>query len=117
MRRQWRSWQRRDSHRSRLLTRIGVATAIAAAATALGVVAATRAPAATLGPPVGHGNLSISKQYFGSTTEPYTGMVTPTFRYTMTNRRGMRVELLSCTLSMPVRLILAPRFSVLPEVT
>jgi Aldose 1-epimerase len=95
MRRQWRSWQRRDSNRSSLTTRIGVAAAITVAATALGVVAATRAPAATVGPPVMHGNLSISKQYFGSTTEPYTGKVTPTFRYTMTNRKGMKIELLS----------------------
>ncbi|MGH3294392.1 MAG: hypothetical protein ACRDP7_21565, partial [Trebonia sp.] len=73
---------------------------ILAAATAVGVVAAL-APSATAQPVTGQMNaghaapLSISKQYFGSTTEPYTGKVTPTYRYTLTNGRGMSVDLLS----------------------
>src|ERR1700733_6884440 len=43
----------------------------------------------------GHGHLSISKQYFGSTVEPYTGQNTPTYRYTLTNANGVSVDLLS----------------------
>jgi aldose 1-epimerase len=40
-------------------------------------------------------SLSITKTYFGSTTEPYTGKETPTYRYTLTNANGMSVDLLS----------------------
>jgi aldose 1-epimerase len=43
----------------------------------------------------GHSSLGITKQFFGSTTEPYTGKVTPTYRYTLTNSKGMKVQLLS----------------------
>jgi aldose 1-epimerase len=77
-----------------------VGAGILAAATALGVAAAV-APSATaqpVTPTAKAGNaapLSISKQYFGSTTEPYTGKVTPTYRYTLSNGRGMSVDLLS----------------------
>jgi len=80
-----------------MAARTGAAAVIAAALTALGMVAATRAPAATVAAPVhgSHGSLSISKQYFGAAIEPYTGKETPTYRYTLTNARGMKVELLS----------------------
>ncbi|HEY1670314.1 MAG TPA: aldose epimerase family protein [Trebonia sp.] len=77
-----------------------VGAGLLAAATALGVAAAV-APSATaqpVTPTAKAGNaapLSISKQYFGSTTEPYTGKVTPTYRYTLSNGRGMSVDLLS----------------------
>ncbi len=73
---------------------------ILAAATAIGVAAAV-APSATAQPVTNQaksgngGSLSISKQYFGSTTEPYTGKVTPTYRYTLSNGSGMSVDLLS----------------------
>jgi aldose 1-epimerase len=61
-----------------------------------GSLAVTQARAASLKPTDGHGGgLSISKQYFGSTVEPYTGKETPTFRYTMTNANGMTVKLLT----------------------
>ena len=71
---------------------------ILAAAAALGVAAI--APSATAQPAAAHAKtgyvpLSITKQYFGSTTEPYTGKLTPTYRYTLTNARGMTVQLLS----------------------
>jgi len=75
---------------------------ILAVATALGVAAAvapsSAARAATAQPATaqGHGAPpSITKQYFGSTTEPYTGEVTPTYRYTLSNGNGMSVDLLS----------------------
>ena len=63
---------------------------LATALAALGTVAAVSAPAATASAR-GHAQpgLSISKQYFGSTVEPYTGKETPTYRYTLTNAKGM----------------------------
>jgi aldose 1-epimerase len=76
--------------------RTGVGILILAAASAVGVAAI--APSATAQPAAaqaGHAGLGISKQSFGSTTEPYTGKVTPTYRYTLTNGRGMTVQLLS----------------------
>jgi aldose 1-epimerase len=38
---------------------------------------------------------TISKQAFGKTIEPYTGKLTQTYRYTLTNCRGMQIHLLS----------------------
>jgi aldose 1-epimerase len=73
---------------------------ILAAATAIGVAAAV-APSATAQPVTnqvksgGGGSLSITKQSFGSTTEPYTGKPTPTYQYTLSNGKGMSVDLLS----------------------
>jgi aldose 1-epimerase len=73
---------------------------ILAAATAIGVAAAV-APSATAQPATAQAKAgsgaqpSITKQYFGSTTEPYTGKVTPTYRYTLSNGNGMSVDLLS----------------------
>ena len=79
---------------------------VLAAATAIGVAAAV-APSAAAQPAQSSqastgqakagsgGSLSITKQNFGSTTEPYTGKVTPTYRYTLTNADGMSVDLLS----------------------
>jgi aldose 1-epimerase len=69
---------------------------LATALAALGTVAAVSAPAATASAR-GHTQpgLSLSKQYFGSTVEPYTGKETPTYRYTLTNAKGMSVDLLS----------------------
>jgi aldose 1-epimerase len=82
--------------------RTGVGILILAAASALGVAAV--APSAVAQPASGQAStakagytapLSITRQYFGSTTEPYTGKLTPTYRYTLTNGRGMTVQLLS----------------------
>jgi aldose 1-epimerase len=70
-----------------------------AAATALGAAAiapSASAQQATAAQQAGHGGtLSVTRQYFGSTTEPYTGKLTPTYRYTLTNASGMSVDLLS----------------------
>jgi len=77
-------------------TRTGIGVLAVAALAVGGVLAAAKAPAATQ--PTSSkwgGHLSISKEFFGSTVEPYTGQVTPTFRYNMTNARGMKVQLLS----------------------
>jgi aldose 1-epimerase len=39
--------------------------------------------------------LSVSKQLFGSTVEPYTGKVTSVYEYTLTNTNGMSVQILT----------------------
>jgi aldose 1-epimerase len=79
-----------------ITTRPAVAAALGVAIAALGTVAAVSAPAATASAR-GHASpaLSISKKFFGNTVEPYTGKETPTYRYTLTNGRGMSVDLLS----------------------
>ena len=69
---------------------------VVAAASAVAVAAV--APAASAQPTAkagGSGSLSITRQSFGSTTEPYTGKLTPTYRYVLSNGRGMSVDLLS----------------------
>ena len=80
--------------------RTGAGILILAAASAVGVARPSRRRRPRSRPAApGEGRarraLSITKQYFGSTTEPYTGKVTPTYRYTLTNARGMTVQLLS----------------------
>ena len=62
----------------RKITRTGVGAALVAALTALGALAATTASAAPSAKAGGggYGHLGISKQYFGSTVEPYTGKST-----------------------------------------
>jgi aldose 1-epimerase len=80
----------------RKITRTGVGAALVAALTALGALAAataSAAPAASAGHSGGH--LSISKQFFGKTIEPYTNVNTPTYRYTLTNANGVSIDLLS----------------------
>ena len=81
---------------SRKIGQRAIVGVLATALAALGTVAAVSAPAATASAR-GHAQpgLSISKQYFGSTVEPYTGKETPTYRYTLTDSRGMSVDLLS----------------------
>src|SRR5580658_4581576 len=91
MRTNWRSWLTRAR-----IAKTGVGAALVVALTALGAVAATNAPAATTAAQGSQvGGLTISKTYFGSTTEPYTGKNTPTYRYALTNASGMTVDLLS----------------------
>jgi aldose 1-epimerase len=63
-----------------------------------GSLAATQASAATTTHKAraGYGGgLSISKQYFGSTVEPYTGKETAVYRYTLSNAEGMSVKILT----------------------
>jgi aldose 1-epimerase len=85
-----------EGRQRRLHVRTGIVALAVAALTAGGVLAATNAPAASN---AAHSSKaafpSISKQYFGNTTEPYTGLSTPTYRYTLNNGHGVRVELLS----------------------
>jgi aldose 1-epimerase len=87
---------RSEGKHRRLKTGIGTA---ALAVAAVGALAMTNAPAGhnhgpTSGQGSGHG-LSISKQFFGSTIEPYTGKETAVYRYTLSNNAGMTVKILT----------------------
>jgi aldose 1-epimerase len=85
-----------SSWRSRArITRTGAGAVVVAALTALGAIAATNATASATAPAGRPGGLSITKEFFGNTIEPYTNQSTPTYRYTMTNARGMSIDLLS----------------------
>jgi aldose 1-epimerase len=88
---------RTEGRHRRLRTGAGAGVVAVAALAVIGGLAATRAPAAsnTASHPQGGGSPTITKQYFGSTIEPYTGKLTPTYRYTLTNSRGMQIRLLS----------------------
>jgi aldose 1-epimerase len=81
--------------RLRGLASIGLAAMVAIAVG--GSIAATQASAAPVThlARAGHGGLSISKQYFGSTVEPYTGKETAVYRYTLSNAAGMSVKILT----------------------
>jgi aldose 1-epimerase len=70
-----------------------VAIAVGGSLAATQASAATSAPAARTGS--SSGGLSISKQYFGSTIEPYTGKETAVYRYTLSNAKGMSVKILT----------------------
>jgi aldose 1-epimerase len=74
---------------------LGMAAVVALAVG--GSLAATQASAAAKAPVKArwHGGLSISKQYFGSTIEPYTGKETAVYRYTLSNAEGMSVKILT----------------------
>jgi aldose 1-epimerase len=84
---------RRDPQHWRFRTRVSIALAAVATLAVMGTVAATQAVGANRHAP--RGALSVSKQYFGSTVEPYTGKNTPVYRYTLTNDRGMSVNILT----------------------
>jgi aldose 1-epimerase len=88
-----RTWLKRPA------VRIGAGTLTLAATAALGLTAlapsATAQPTAAQAKVGADGALSITKQSFGSTTDSYTGKLTPVYRYTLKNARGMSVQLLS----------------------
>jgi aldose 1-epimerase len=76
---------------------VGLAAAVALAVG--GSLAATQAQAASTTPtaarPADGYGLSLSRQYFGSTVEPYTGKLTPVYRYTLADASGMSVKILT----------------------
>jgi aldose 1-epimerase len=79
--------------------RVGVALAALATLAVVGTVAATQAVGAN-GKRAGDrwgpgGTLSVTKELFGQTTEPYTGVETNVYRYTLTNDRGMSTQILT----------------------
>ena len=62
-----------------------VAIAVGGSLAASQAMAATRTPTAARG---GNGGLSVSRQFFGQTVEPYTGKETNVYRYTLTNAKA-----------------------------
>ena len=79
----------------RLRGRAAIALAAVAALAVGGSLAASQAVAAPKTPAAASSGLSVTKQFFGSTVEPYTGKNTAVFRYTLTNARGMKVQILT----------------------
>jgi aldose 1-epimerase len=83
-------------HRLRRLAFIGLAALMAIGVG--GALAATQANAASIKPAAKAGfggGLSLSRQFFGQTVEPYTGKETNVYRYTLRNARGMSVQILT----------------------
>ncbi|HTS99697.1 MAG TPA: aldose epimerase family protein [Streptosporangiaceae bacterium] len=74
---------------ARPAVRIGAAAALALGLGALAMSQASAAPAHNPCSP------TVSRAPFGKTIEPYTGKLTQTYRYTLTNCRGMQIHLLS----------------------
>src|SRR5512142_524818 len=79
----------------RLRGRAAIALAAVAALAVGGSLAASQAVAAPRTHAAASGGLSVTKEPFGSTVEPYTGKNTQVFRYTLTNARGMKVQILT----------------------
>jgi aldose 1-epimerase len=79
--------------RLRRLASIGLAAMVAIAVG--GSLAATQAHAAPTSRAQYGDGLTITKQYFGSTVEPYTGKETAVYRYTLSNALGMSVKILT----------------------
>jgi aldose 1-epimerase len=75
---------------TRPAVRIGTAAVLG-----IGLVGGLAASQASAGAAQQQCSPTITKAYFGSTVEPYTGALTPTYRYTLTNCNGMRIHLLS----------------------
>jgi aldose 1-epimerase len=74
--------------------RTGVVVASVIGLAAVGTLGMRLAPAS----PAHSGHCkspTVSKQFFGKTVEKYTGKLTPVFRYTLTNCRGMQVKLIT----------------------
>jgi aldose 1-epimerase len=69
-----------------------VAIAVGGSLAASQAMAATRTPTTARG---GNGGLSVSRQFFGQTVEPYTGKETNVYRYTLSNANGMSVQILT----------------------
>jgi aldose 1-epimerase len=84
---------------SRVRARIGIGLAVMGSIAVVGTVAATQAVGASgrrAGDGWGRGGkLSVTKELFGQTPEPYTGLETNVYRYTLTNARGMSVQILT----------------------
>ena len=79
----------------RLRGKAAIGLAAMAAIAVGGSLAASQAAAAPQTHAAASGGLSVTKEGFGSTVEPYTGKNTEVFRYTLRNARGMKVQILT----------------------
>ena len=89
---------RQNGRQRRLRRRVSIGLAAMVAVAVAGSVTATQALAAKTTPAAPHASsvgLSVSKQFFGTTVEPYTGKQTAVFRYTLRNNRGMSVQIIT----------------------
>ena len=87
----------RDRGRTRLVI-MGSAAMLALAvggSLAAGQAAAAQGQAAAAQGQGDQRGLSLSKAFFGDTTEPYTGKETAVYRYTLSNANGMSVDILT----------------------
>jgi aldose 1-epimerase len=90
----------RGRRRGRVGARTGSALAVVAVAAVAGAAAASEAlgasnPATSAAVPANAAELSVTKQFFGQTTEPYTGQETDVYRYTLTNADHLSVQILT----------------------
>ena len=85
---------RNQGRHRRLRAGTGVGVLGVAALAVVGGLAAAKAPSSSASSQHS-GAPSITKEYFGSTTEPYTGKVEPTYRYILKSGNGVQVNLLS----------------------
>ena len=82
--------------KKRRALRVGVSVlALAAAGVLAGQAAASSSSSSSAATPAHSGSLAVSKALFGYTTEPYTGKSTAVYRYTLSNDRGMSVDVLT----------------------
>ena len=75
----------------RLRGRVAIGAAALVALAVGGAVTATQAEAVSAKPATSAASttgLSLSRQFFGRTVEPYTGKLTNVYRYTLRNARG-----------------------------
>ena len=78
---------------------VGVAVLALATGGTLAATRASAAPQARASTAARAGTstagLSVSRQFFGTAVEPYTGKQTPVYRYTLTNAKGMSADILT----------------------
>jgi aldose 1-epimerase len=86
---------RENGRQRRLRGKAALGLAAMAAIAVGGSLAASQAAAAPQTHAAASGGLSVTKEGFGSTVEAYTGKNTEVFRYTLTNARGMKVQILT----------------------
>jgi aldose 1-epimerase len=92
---------RTEGRQRRLRARTGLIALAIGGITVGGVMAAANASAVpqsvskTAAVSTASSHPSVSKKFFGNAVEPFTGKLTPTYQYTLSNAHGVKVQLLS----------------------